>query len=153
LKAPVRQTLQSLDHAAEMERRVERLDLLHQLVDQPLAGNHRKAWDVVDRLFRVEFGALAARLVEYVDQRGIEIEETELEHCKKPDRAGADDYDVLFDRSGCVRHAHRHVVHIVRPNIRFAAAGDTYPFGPRLQSKNVPPTAAIAQIDLPQVPG
>ena len=79
-KAPVRQTLKRLDHAPKMERRVERLDLLHQLVDQPIAGDDRKAWNVVDRLFRVKFGALAAWLIEYVDQRGIEIEEPEFEH-------------------------------------------------------------------------
>ena len=57
-----------LDHLVEMKGRRERMDLLHQIVDQPLAGDDRKAGNVVDRLLRIEFGALAADLGQDVDQ-------------------------------------------------------------------------------------
>ena len=62
--------LDALHHLAEMEGRLERLDLLHQAVGQPLPGDDRERRNVVDRLFRIELGALAAGLVEDVDQMG-----------------------------------------------------------------------------------
>ena len=46
------QRLQPLDHFAEMKVRPERMDLLHQIVDQLLAVDDRIARNVVDRLFR-----------------------------------------------------------------------------------------------------
>ncbi len=51
--------------------RVERLDLLHQPVGQFLAGDDGQARNVVDRLFRIELGALPARPVEDVDQMAL----------------------------------------------------------------------------------
>ena len=59
-------------HLAEMEHRLERLDLLEQPVGQLLAGADRKAGDVVDRLFWVKLGALAAGLVENIDDMGLQ---------------------------------------------------------------------------------
>ena len=77
---------------------MERRDLLHELVGELLAGNHRHAGNVVDRLFRIELGALAARPVEDVDHVAFEVEETELEDGEKPDRARADDDNIRFYR-------------------------------------------------------
>ena len=65
---PSRRLVQRRRHLAEMEHRLERLDLLEQPVGQLLAGADRDARNVVDRLLRVKLGALAARPVENVDQ-------------------------------------------------------------------------------------
>jgi hypothetical protein len=93
----------------EMEHRLERADLLHQAVDQLLAGAARHRRDVVDRLLRVELGALAADLVEIVDQMAPHPEETGLEHGEQAARARADDDhvgpdDVLRHRASGLLH-------------------------------------------------
>ena len=77
-----------------MELRLERRDLLHQVVGQPLPGDHREAGNVVDRLFRIELGALPARPVENVDHVAFEIEQPELEHGEQPHRAPADHHHI-----------------------------------------------------------
>ena len=90
--------LDRLHHLAEMEGRAERLDLLHQRVGEPLAGDVGNAGNVVDRLLRIELGALAADLVEDVDQVRLHVEQAELEHREQADRPGADDERVGLDR-------------------------------------------------------
>ncbi len=82
----------------EMERRAERLDLLHQRVGQPLPGHHRNAGNVVDRLFRIELGALPADLVEDVDEVGLDVEQAKLEHGEQSAGARADDQRISLDR-------------------------------------------------------
>ena len=79
-KQRVADLLDRLDHLAEMEGRLERLDLLHQRVGQAMPGDERDAGNVVDRLFRIELGALPADLVEDVDQVGLDVEQPELEY-------------------------------------------------------------------------
>ena len=73
---------------------VERLDLLHQPVGQLLAGDDGQRRNVVDRLFRIEFGALAADLVEDVDEMALDVEQAQLEHGEQPARARPDDDDI-----------------------------------------------------------
>ena len=90
-------------HLAEMELRVERLDLLQQPVGQLLAGDDGQAGNVVDRLFRIELGALAARPVQDVDQMAFEIEQPQLEHGEQADGAGADDGDIGFDGAAVIQ--------------------------------------------------
>ncbi len=68
-----------------------------QRVDQPLAGDDRIAGNVVDRLLRIKLGALTADLGQDVDQVGLDIEQTELEHGEQADRAGADDDGVRLN--------------------------------------------------------
>ena len=80
-----------------MEHRVERLDLIQQAVGQFLAGDDRQGGNVIDRLFRIKFGALAAGLAEDVDHMGLDIEQAEFEHSEQPDRAGTDNERVGFD--------------------------------------------------------
>jgi len=92
------QLLDLQHHLAEMEGRMKRLDLLHQSLGEPVAGDHRDAGNVVDRLLRIEFGALAADLVEDVDQVRLDVEQAELEHREQPDRPRADDDNVGLDR-------------------------------------------------------
>src|SRR5690606_6008751 len=54
--------------------------------------------NVVDRLVRIEFGALPARPIEIVDQVALHVEQAGLEHREQADRAGADDHHVGPDR-------------------------------------------------------
>jgi hypothetical protein len=82
------------DHLAEMEGRGEGLDLLDQIVDEALAGDDRKARNVVDRLLGIEFGALPADLGQDVDEMGPDVEQSKLEHRKQPARARANDHDI-----------------------------------------------------------
>src|SRR5713101_6307951 len=83
-----------------MKGRLERLDLLHQRIGEPLARNHRQGRNVVDRLLGIELGALSADLVEDVDKVSIDVEQAEFEHCKKTAGAGADDKYVSLDGIG-----------------------------------------------------
>ena len=73
------------------------------LSTSPCAETLGQAGNVVDRLFRIELGALPARAVENVDQMAFEVEQAELEHGEQPARARADDDDI---RLGVIR-AHR----------------------------------------------
>ncbi len=91
------QTLQALGLLAEMEHRLERLDLLHQIVDQLLARAARHGRDVVDRLVGIELGTLAADLVEVVHELAAQAEEAGLEHGEEAHRTGADDHHVGAD--------------------------------------------------------
>ena len=83
-----------------MELRIKRLDLLQQPVDQFLAGDDGQAGNIVDRLFRIKLGALAAGAVQNIDQVAFEIQEAQLEHGEQADRARADNGDIGFDGSG-----------------------------------------------------
>ena len=89
--------LDRLDHFAEVEHRLERLTLREKLVDDLLAGDARVAGNVVDRLLRIEFGALAARLRQDIDEVASDVEKAEFEDGEEPDRSGADDHDVGLD--------------------------------------------------------
>ena len=65
---------------------------------RPCPVTNGNAGNVVDRLFRIELGALAADLVEDVDQMHLHVEQAELEHGEQPARARADDQHVGLDR-------------------------------------------------------
>jgi hypothetical protein len=84
------------DHAIEMKLRRERLDLLHQFVRQTLPADLGPGRNVIDRLFRVELGALAAGTVENIDQMAFEIVKAEFEYGKEADRPGTNDHNVRF---------------------------------------------------------
>ena len=94
--------LQRRHHLAEMVGRVEGFDLLDEIVDQALAGDDGKARNVVDRLFRIKLGALAAGARQDVHEMGADIEQAQLEHGEQAGRTGADD-----DNVGSDRFAHR----------------------------------------------
>ena len=94
----IRLLFERVDDLAIVEFRRERRDLLLQIVDQPLPGDDREAGNVVDRLFRIELGALPAGPVENVDDVAFEIEQPQLEHGKQANGARANDDDVGFDR-------------------------------------------------------
>ena len=81
-----------------MELRGKRLDLGHQRGDESLRRTIGHAWNVVDRLLRVELRALTADLVENVDHVRFHVEEAKLEHREQPARSGTDDQHVGLDR-------------------------------------------------------
>jgi hypothetical protein len=89
-----------LDHGhflAEVEGRMERLDLLEQVVGQLAAGAHRHGRNVVDRLVGIELDALAAGIGQGVDDVRLDLQQPELEHLEQPDGAGPDDERVGVD--------------------------------------------------------
>ena len=71
---------------------------------RPGAGDVGDAGNVVDRLFRIKLGALAADLVEDVDQVRLHVEQAELEHREQADRARADDERVGRDHFSLGQH-------------------------------------------------
>ena len=85
------------DFLAEMQARMERLDLLEQAVDEFLRAADRQRRDVVDRLVRVELGALAAGMRQRIHDLAFHAEEPELENREQSDRTGADDHAFRLD--------------------------------------------------------
>ena len=94
----------------QMVLRLEGCGLLGKAVDEFGGIDARIARDVIDRLFRVERGALAARRRQRVEDGAAHLEHAAFEHGEKPDRAGADDRDIagLGLGRGCRHGASRH---------------------------------------------
>ncbi len=88
------------DFLAQVEGRLERLDLLEQVVGQFLAGAHGHGRNVVDRLVRIQFHALAANGWQRIDDVGLDFEQAEFEDLEQADRAGADDDGIGLDGAG-----------------------------------------------------
>ena len=95
-----RRAVQRHDPLPQQARRGERGDLAFQRLDQRAGVDRGVGGDVVDRLFRIERGALPARLGQRVDQHRTEFEHAELEGGKQAGGARADDGDVGFKRCG-----------------------------------------------------
>src|SRR5271156_5536782 len=88
------QNLHPFDNLGKVKLWTEWPDLLHEIVDKLLSVDHRKAWNVVDRLLGIELRALATRLRQNVDKMRLDVEQAEFEHPKQADWPGADDCDV-----------------------------------------------------------
>ena len=84
-------------HLLEVKGRMEGFDLREKIVDKALAGDHRMAGDVVDRLFRIQLRTLAAGARQNVDEMAFDIEEAEFEDREQTGWTCADDDDVRFD--------------------------------------------------------
>jgi hypothetical protein len=80
-----------------MELGAKGLDLLEQAIDEFLRSADGQRRDVVDRLVRVELGALPARVSQRVHDVGLDAEQPELEDLEETRRASADDHDVGGD--------------------------------------------------------
>ena len=93
-KPPVVLLLKCRDLLPQMEYRAKGRYLLEQRVGEFLAGAHRHRGYVVDRLIRVEFNALPARIGQRVDDMCLDLQQAELEYLKQSDRTGADDHGV-----------------------------------------------------------
>lgn len=57
-----------------MKLRLEGSNMLHQIVREPLPGYHRKAGNVVNRVFGIKSGTLTARAVQNIDDLAFEVE-------------------------------------------------------------------------------
>ena len=71
-----------VDLLAKVEAGVKGLDLLEQPVDQFLRSADRNRGNVIDRLVRIELGALAAGMRERIHDLAFHAEQPELEHGK-----------------------------------------------------------------------
>jgi hypothetical protein len=94
------QLLKCGDHGRKMELRIERCDLLQEIGGEILSGDFGQTGNIIDRLFRIKLGALAAGTIENIDHMGAQIEQTKLEHGKEADRAGADNNHICFNQFG-----------------------------------------------------
>ena len=101
----IRQHLQLGHFLAHVELRVERLRLLQQAVDQLLRAAHGQRGNVIDRLLGIQLAALAAGMLERVDDVGANAQQAELEDLEQAAGAGADDdrigLDGAVDAVGC----------------------------------------------------
>ncbi len=95
-------------HFAQMVLGAEGMDLFQQAHGQVVAGDDRPCRDVVDRLFRIEFRALTADLVENVDQMAFDIEQPQFEDAEQAYWAGTDNDDI--SRPGLAGFQRFHVV-------------------------------------------
>ena len=86
--------LQRLHHLAEVKGRMERLDLHHQIVDQPLRGHLRESRECRRSASPDRVRRIGRRSWQNVDQMRLDVEQSELEHREQPRRPGADDRDV-----------------------------------------------------------
>ncbi len=82
---------QRLHAPAEQSARVKRSDLAFQRGNQLSGVDRRMGGDVVDRLFRIQRGALAAGFRQGVYQHAGQFQHAQFEHGEQADRAGADD--------------------------------------------------------------
>ena len=92
-KRPSSRLRQRRHFLTEMQRRIERRDLLHEAVDELLRAADGQRRDVVDRLVGIELGALAAGRAQRIDQMAADAQQSELENLEQPARAGANDHD------------------------------------------------------------
>src|SRR5579863_5211197 len=90
------------DGVAQMEHRGKGRGLFDQPLDQFGGADSRIARDVVDRLFRIERGALPARRRQSVENPAADLEHAAFEHGKEPHWSPADDRDIAAVR--CVVH-------------------------------------------------
>src|SRR5689334_7292638 len=84
---------------SEMKPRREGSGLLGEPLDQFRGVDSRISGDVVDRLFRIEGGALAAGRRQRVEYVAAHVEHAAFEHLEQPDRTGTDDRDITAVRS------------------------------------------------------
>ena len=81
-----------------MKGGMKRLDLLHETVDELLGTADRQRRNVVNGLFGVQLGALAARMRQRVDHMRADSEQSELKHLEQAAGTGPDDDDLSRDR-------------------------------------------------------
>jgi hypothetical protein len=80
-----------------MHAAFEGLDLLEQGLDQLLRGANRNAGNVVNRLVRIEFGALTTGLSNGIDNLRFQAEESELEDLEQAAGSGTDNDNIRND--------------------------------------------------------
>src|SRR5262249_861203 len=96
---------QGLHPAAEVIDGMKGFRLRLELADQVGGVDGRISRDVIDRLFRIERGALTPRHVEGVHDMAFHLQHAAFDHGKEPHRSRADDADIRLV-SGRFRHSH-----------------------------------------------
>ncbi len=92
MEAPAFPPLQLDRLLAEVELRPEGLDLLHQAIDQLLCTADGQRRNVVNRLVRVQLGALSAGGPQGIEDVGFHAEQAQLEYLKQAGWSRANDY-------------------------------------------------------------
>ena len=77
-----------------MKLRMERLCLVQQALGEFGASDNRQGRNVIDRLFRIKFGALPARTVKNIDDMALDIQEAQFKNCKQAARARGNDHGI-----------------------------------------------------------
>ena len=80
-----------------MKRRLERLDLFEQVVDQFLTAADRNAGNVINRLVRVELRALPSDDPHRIDDVRLDAQKTQFEYLEQTDRTRAHDQGLGLD--------------------------------------------------------
>ena len=83
---------------AEMEDRTEVMVLLKKIFREFVGGADRHGGNVVDGLRGIELHALAADVLQGVDNVALDFEEAEFKHLEKADGARADDNRIGFNQ-------------------------------------------------------
>ena len=96
-------TLHDGHFLAEVHARLERRDLLHQLLGQLVAGAHGNGRNVVDGFVGIELGALTAGLANRIDDFRLEPQQAKLKNLEQAAGARADNDNIRGD-------------HVVTPN-------------------------------------
>jgi len=98
--AAVLGAFERLDALAEMDRRIERAALVEQPLHQFARGARHDRRNVVDRLVRIQFGALTADALRAVDEMTGQADHAGLERREQADGPRADDQHVgLYRRT------------------------------------------------------
>ena len=85
---------------AQVQSRLERRDLLHQRIDQPLPGAHRHGRYVIDGLVRIKPGALASGSRQRIDDFRMHAEQSQLEDLEEAAGTGPDDQRISLNGHG-----------------------------------------------------
>ena len=88
---------------AQMKCRAEGFDLGHQIGDQLSTRADRDCRNVIDRLVRIEPGALASGAGQGIHDIGLDAQQSQFEHLEKPAGACTNDQRVSLNNhsSGC----------------------------------------------------
>ena len=86
---PFPERLNCRDFLAQVKLGAEGFDLFQQRVHQFLRAEHRNGRNVVDRLVRVEFGALASGLAQRIHDVSVDAQQPQLEYLEESAGTGA----------------------------------------------------------------
>lgn len=87
---------EAFSHLGKMEGRLERRDLFQKPLGQVMAADDGPGRNIVNRFFRVKFGALPARTVKNIDQMAFNIQKAEFKDGKQANRACPYDNRICF---------------------------------------------------------
>ncbi len=100
-RAPAhRMMLQTIDQLAQMNGMCKGAYLLLQPLNQLEPGAHRNPGDVINRLVRIQLGALATDMGKGINNVAAQAQQPQLKRLVQPHRASTDDEGVGLDQVG-----------------------------------------------------